>query len=141
MLIFASRLENRQKFSKIPNYVIIYKTLEVKMAKIIISENAIKKIAAYATIECYGVVGLAPKTFYDKLLRTLKIEEYEAGVDVDIKDNDTVKITLYVILQGGANVLEIANTIISQVSYKVKQLTKIKNVDVDVIIRGIKGEK
>ncbi|BAL81112.1 Asp23/Gls24 family envelope stress response protein [Caldisericum exile] len=111
------------------------------MAKIIITENAIKKIAAYSTIECYGVVGLAPKTFYDKILRTLKVEEYEAGVDVDIKSNDNVKITLYVIIQGGTNVLEIANTIISQVSYKVKQLTKIKNVDVDVIIKGIKGEE
>jgi uncharacterized alkaline shock family protein YloU len=111
------------------------------MAKIIISENAIKKIAAYATIECYGVVGLAPKTFYDQILKVLKIEEYESGVDVDILDNNSIKITLYVVVQGGTNVLEIANTIISQVNYKVKQLTHIKDVDVDVVIKGIKGEE
>jgi len=54
------------------------------MAKIIVSERAIKKIAAFATTECYGVVGLAPKTFYDRILRTIKIEEYESGVDVNV---------------------------------------------------------
>jgi len=110
------------------------------MGKIIISEKALKKIAAFATIECYGIVGLAPKTIYDKILNTLKLEEYEAGVDVDILDNNSVKITLFVILQGGTNVLEIANTVISQVAYRVKQLTHIENVDVDIIIKGIKGE-
>jgi len=111
------------------------------MGKIVISKKAIKKIAAFSTIECYGVVGLAPKTFYDQILKILKLEEYESGVDVEIIDNDNIKVTLYVIIQGGTNILEIANTIISQVSYRISKLTNIKNVDVDVIIKGVKGEE
>lgn len=111
------------------------------MGKIIISEKALKKIVAFATIECYGVVGLAPKTLYDRILRTLKLEEYESGVDIDIIDNNSLKVTLFVILQGGTNILEVANTITSQVAYKIKQLTHIENIDVDVIVKGIKGEE
>ncbi len=111
------------------------------MGRIFISERAIKKIAAFAATECYGVVGLAPKTIYNRILRVLKLEEYESGVDVEIVDNDTLIISLFVILQSGINVLEVSNTIISQVSYVVKNLTGIKNVDVNVIIKGIKGEQ
>ncbi|MEF3245019.1 MAG: Asp23/Gls24 family envelope stress response protein [Caldisericaceae bacterium] len=111
------------------------------MGRIIISERAIKKIAAFATIECYGVVGLAPKTIYDRILRVLKLEEYESGVDVEIINNETLVISLFVILQSGINILEVANTIVSQVSYVVKNLTGIKNIDVNVTIRGIKGER
>jgi len=46
-----------------------------------------------------------------------------------------------VILQEGTNILEIANTIVSQVSYKLKKILGIQNVDVNVVIKGIKGEK
>ncbi len=111
------------------------------MAKIIVSERAIKKIAAFATTECYGVVGLAPKTLYDRILRTIKIEEYESGVDVNVINNNNLEVTLFVILQEGTNILEIANTIVSQVSYKLKKILGIQNVDVNVVIKGIKGEK
>lgn len=110
------------------------------MGKIIISENAISKLAALAAMECYGVVGLVPARMGDRFLSLLGKENLSRGVDVKINGKN-VTINLYVILQGGVRVSEVANTIISQVSYKMKKLTSIKNIDVNVIVKGVKREE
>jgi len=110
------------------------------MGKIIISENAISKLTALAAMECYGVVGLVPARMGDRFLSLLGKENLSRGVDVKISGKN-VTINLYVILQGGVRVSEVANTIISQVSYKMKKLTSIKNIDVNVIVKGVKREE
>ncbi len=110
------------------------------MGKIIISENAISKLAALAAMECYGVVGLVPARMGDRFLSLLGKENLSRGIDVKINGKN-VTINLYVILQGGVRVSEVANTIISQVSYKMKKLTSIKNIDVNVIVKGVKREE
>jgi uncharacterized alkaline shock family protein YloU len=110
------------------------------MGKIIISENAISKLAALAAMECYGVVGLVPARIGDRFLSLLGKENLSRGVDIKINGKN-VTINLYVILQGGVKVSEVANTIISQVSYKMKKLTSLKNVDVNVIVKGVKREE
>jgi uncharacterized alkaline shock family protein YloU len=110
------------------------------MGKIIISQNAISKLAALAAMECYGVVGLVPARLGDRFLSILGKENLSRGVDVKI-DGKNVNVDLYVILQGGVKVSEVANTIISQVSYKLKKLTGIENIDVNVIIKGVRREE
>ena len=110
------------------------------MGKIIISENAISKLAALAAMECYGVVGLVPARMGDRFLSLLGKENLSRGVDAKINGKN-ITINLYVILQGGVRVSEVANTIISQVSYKMKKLTSIKNIDVNVIVKGVKREE
>ena len=110
------------------------------MGKIIISENAISKLAALAAMECYGVVGLVPARMGDRFLSLLGKENLSRGIDVKINGKN-ITINLYVILQGGVRVSEVANTIISQVSYKMKKLTSIKNIDVNVIVKGVKREE
>ncbi|NCO27770.1 MAG: Asp23/Gls24 family envelope stress response protein [Caldiserica bacterium CG02_land_8_20_14_3_00_36_38] len=110
------------------------------MGKIIISQNSISKLAALAVMECYGVVGLVPARLGDRFLSLLGKENLSRGVDVKI-DGKNVTINLYVILQGGIKVSEVANTIISQVSYKMKKLTGIENIDVNVVVRGIRREE
>jgi uncharacterized alkaline shock family protein YloU len=110
------------------------------MGKIIISENAMSKLAALAAMECYGVVGLVPARLGDRFLSLLGKENLARGVNVKI-DERSVVIDLYVILQGGVKVSEVANTIISQVSYKMKKLTGLKQIDVNVIVKGVRREE
>lgn len=110
------------------------------MGKIIISENAMSKLAALAAMECYGVVGLVPAGLGDRFLSLLGKENLARGVNVKI-DERSVVIDLYVILQGGVKVSEVANTIISQVSYKMKKLTGLKQIDVNVIVKGVRREE
>ncbi len=110
------------------------------MGKIVVSQKAIAKIAGLAATEAYGVVGLVPYSVKSRILSILEKKSAEKGVDVTL-DGDKVKIDLYVVIQGGTNVLEVAKTVISQVSYTVGKLTSLKNIDVSVIVKGIKMEE
>lgn len=125
--------------SSFDKYVII-KKLEEEMGKIVISQKAIAKIAGLATVESYGVVGLVPYNVKTKLLSLLEKNSLDRGVEVKI-DGERVIIDLFVVIQGGTNILEVAKTIISQVTYVVKKITSINQIDVNVIVKGIKREE
>lgn len=109
------------------------------MGKIVISRKAIAKIAGLATTESYGVVGLVPYNLKSRILSILERNSLDKGVEVKFED-EKVSIDLYVIIKAGTNVSEVAKTIISQVSYTIKRITSLENIDVNVIVRGIKGE-
>lgn len=110
------------------------------MGKIIVSQNAISKIAAIAAEKCYGVVGLYPIKLGDRFLYFFGKSTPTRGIETRI-DNSKVKINLYVIIQGGIKVSEVAQTIIEQVTYEIKKFTHIKDVDVNVIVKGVKREE
>jgi uncharacterized alkaline shock family protein YloU len=109
------------------------------MKKIIISENALAKLAALTTMQCYGVVGLVPENIGKRFLSLLVGDKLSRGVDVKIKGRQ-VSFTIYVVLQSGVKVSEVANIIVHQVSYKLEKLTGLKDIDVSVVIKGVKRE-
>lgn len=109
------------------------------MGKIIVSKNALAKLAALSTMECYGVVGLVPVSFTGRVLSLLGMPDLTKGIEVKISGN-RVAFDVHVVLESGVKVSEVAKTIISQVQYKIKQLTGIKDIDVNVIIAGVRRE-
>ncbi|MGB9694932.1 MAG: Asp23/Gls24 family envelope stress response protein [Caldisericaceae bacterium] len=107
------------------------------MGKIILSERAVAKIAALSAMESYGVVGFVPASFGKKVLSVLTGEDILQGVAVKINGKKVV-VHLYVIVQAGIKVSEVAKTIISQVSYSFKNLVGLDDVEVDVVIKGVR---
>ena len=109
------------------------------MGKIIVSKNVLAKLAALTTMECYGVVGLVPVSFTGRVLSLLGKPDLTKGINVKI-DGKQVYFEIYVVLQNGVKVSEVAKTIINQVKYKLNKLTGIKNIEIKVIIAGVKRE-
>jgi len=109
------------------------------MGKIIISENALAKLAALATTQCYGVVGLVPTSLGKRFRSLLSKDKLNKGVDVKIQGRH-VSFTIYVVLQSGVKVSEVAATVVHQVSYKLKKITELKDIDVNVVVKSVKRE-
>ncbi len=109
------------------------------MRKIIVSKNALAKLVALTTMECYGVVGLVPVTLTDKVLSLLGKPDLTKGINVEIKGK-SVSFEIFVVLQSGVKVSEVAKTIINQVKYKLNKLTGIKDINIEVVIAGVKRE-
>lgn len=107
------------------------------MGQIILSERAIAKIAALSGMESYGVVGFVPASFGRRVISLLTHENILRGVVVQINGKKVI-VTLYVVVQAGLRVSEVAKTIISQVSYTFKNLAGLNDVEVNVIIKGIR---
>jgi len=97
---------------------------------ITISRDVVAELVAETAERCYGVVGLAPGSRIDKLLR-------RDGVAVG-GDAQGVQIGLNVVVEYGLNLAEVAATVRSQVSYEVERLTGLSVAAVEVVVQDVR---
>ena len=97
---------------------------------ITISRDVVAEIVAETAERCYGVVGLAPGSRIDKLLR-------RDGVHVG-GDAVGVQIGLNVVVEYGLNLAEVASTVRSQVAYEVERLTGLPVASVEVVVQNVR---
>lgn len=94
---------------------------QTKYGKINIATKAIASVVANATLECYGVVGLANKTsIKDKIQSVLTKNEYAKGVFVS-QEKTGADIDVYVICSFGVKVTEVLTEIQKKVRFVVEQ--------------------
>lgn len=105
--------------------------------RIRVSNAVIAKLAGYATTSCYGVVGMAMKSGKDGACSLLKMENIDKGIKVKAVDN-TIHISLYIIVGYGVNIRSIGETIQKSVKYQVERAIGIEVGDVTVNIEGVR---
>jgi uncharacterized alkaline shock family protein YloU len=101
------------------------------------SDEVLANIAGLATMECYGVVGMASKRASDGLWELLKRENLSKGIKIVI-DKDEFSVDLYIIVEYGTKISVIANNIIQKVKYTLEELTGLKVSKVNVYVQGIR---
>ena len=109
--------------------------LENEYGVISIDREVIARIAGYAAIECYGIVGMAAKNVKDGLVQLLKLET--KGIKMRI-DANKVSIDLHIIVEYGTNISAIADNIISTVKYSVEEFTGVEVEDVNIFVDGVR---
>lgn len=102
-----------------------------------VSNAVIAKLAGYATTSCYGVVGMATKSGKDGVAKLLKMENIDKGIKVRIEDN-TIHISLFIIVGYGVNIRTIGETIQSNVRYHVENAIGMEVGDVIVNVEGVR---
>lgn len=114
--------------------------LENQYGVISIDREVIAKIAGYAAIECYGIVGMAAKNVKDDLVQLLKLESLTKGIKMRINENK-VSLDLHIIVEYGTNISVIADNIISTVRYTVQDFTGLEVEEVNVFVDGVRVDK
>jgi uncharacterized alkaline shock family protein YloU len=112
-------------------------TIETKLGEIEISPNAIARIASQAVLESYGVVGMASKSFKDGLVELLAPSASHRGVDVHVVDRQIV-VDLYVIIEYGTRISEVAQNIMSAVKFRVEKALGASVAQVNVHVQGLR---
>ncbi len=105
--------------------------------KIEVSAQAIAAVAGRATIECYGVVGIAARHPRFTTLELLTPEQYRRGIDVRFVE-DHVAIEVSVVLEYGLRLSEITRNLIKDVRYAVEQSLGLRVVEVNVYVQGLR---
>lgn len=105
-----------------------------------IEHEVISRIAGYAAIECYGIVGMAAKNVKDGLVQLLKLESLTKGIKMTVNENK-VKFDLHIIVEYGTNISAIADNIISTVKYSVEEYTGLIVEEVNVFVDGVRVDK
>ena len=100
-----------------------------------ISPNAIATIAYHATLESYGVVGLAPKNIADDIVRSITREPLR-GVSVDYNGED-IDIGIYIIVEYGTRINSVAENVANTVRFHVERALGLKVNHINVHVAGL----
>jgi uncharacterized alkaline shock family protein YloU len=100
-------------------------------------DDVLAAVAGNATMECYGVVGMASKRASDGFWELLKRENLSKGVKI-IPEGDAISIDIFIIVEYGTKISVIANNIIQKVKYTLEALTGIVVSKVTVYVQGIR---
>lgn len=109
--------------------------IENELGYIHISKKVVADIAGYATMSCYGVVGMAHQRGRDGLIEILQGRHVSKGVKVKFNDKDEAIIDVYVILEQAIKISVVAENIIDTIKYNVERQTgiKVRSISVNVV--------
>jgi len=99
-----------------------------------ISNSVFTSLAGAAATNCFGVKGMAMRSYSDGIVHLLKKEAMGKGVRVTAHDDNTISIHLHIVVEYGVNISEITKSMISEVRYKVHSATGVDISSVDVFI-------
>ncbi len=101
-----------------------------------ISPRAVAAIAYHATLQSYGVVGLAPKNIAEGLAQTIT-HEPARGVSVRY-DGENIDIDVYIIVEYGTRIMTVADGVSSVVRYTVEKALGMPVHEVNVHVAGLR---
>ena len=107
------------------------------LGTVTVNEDVLLRVAGYAALECYGIVGMASKRTTDGLVQLLGRENLGRGVRIR-PSTDSVNVDLYIIVEYGISIAAVAENIIDTVKYKIEHLTGIRVDQVNVSIEDIR---
>ena len=89
-----------------------------------------------ATSECYGVVGLTAPRLHNGQAVLLPPEQSNQGVQVRVV-NEQIIVEVYVALEYGLRMSEIAHNIMSSVKFSIEKMLGVPVAQVNVNIQGL----
>jgi len=106
------------------------------LGRIHISPNAIATIAYHATLESYGVVGLAPMNMADGLVKTIT-REPSRGVSVRYNGED-IDIELHIVVEYGTRINSVAESVANTVRFHVEKALGLRVNTISVHVAGLR---
>ena len=112
-------------------------TIKNALGNIVYTEEFLANLAGVATMECYGIIGMASKTAIDGIVQLFKGENLSKGVKV-ITEGDSVEIQLNVVVKYGVSLSAVATNVIETVKYRVETLTGLNVSRLNITISDIR---
>ena len=101
-----------------------------------ISPSAVATIAYHATLETYGVVGLAPRNIADGIVKTIT-REPARGVSVKYNGED-IDIEIHIIVEYGTNINSVAESVMNTVRFHVEKALGLKVNAINIHVAGLR---
>jgi uncharacterized alkaline shock family protein YloU len=102
-----------------------------------ITDGAIADIVGWTVLECYGVVGMASPNLRQGVAALLSRDRLHQGIKVE-QTVDQLRIKLYIIVEYGLNVAEVAGNVRSQVAYNVEKMTGRPVSGLHIYVQGVR---
>ena len=96
--------------------------------------------AGHAAMRCYGISGMAGRGLRDGFAELLRRENVDKGVDV-VQLEDGLAIDVYVIVQYGIRISEVAHNLQETVKFEVERSVNVPVTKVNVNVQGVREER
>ena len=113
-------------------------TLTNALGRVHIAAEVLSAVAGHAARECYGIVGVTARSMPDGIAEHLGLENVHRGVQVQVVDNSHLRVSLFVVVEYGVNIFQVARNAMEQVRHRLEQLTGLPVDRVDVHVRGVR---
>jgi len=110
------------------------------LGRIEVSPRVVASIVAHAANESYGVVGMAARGLRDGIAERLNRDNASRGVQVQVQP-DGIVVELYVIVEYGTRISEVAHNLMSAVRYHLEKTLGLPVLAVNVNVQGIHMER
>lgn len=111
--------------------------LETQYGKVLIDTDVIAIYAGSVAVECFGIVGMAAVNVKDGLVRLLKRDYLNHGINVYLKDNK-IRLDFHVIVSYGVSISTVSDNLISTVKYQVEEFTGMKIEKINIFVEGVR---
>lgn len=98
-----------------------------------ISSETIARVAHDAALQSYGIVGMYEPGLVSRLLRRNRVP----GVRVRVRKGRII-VDLYVIVQYGTRISEVAQNVMSRVKYALEQMVGIAIAEINVHVQDVR---
>ena len=113
-------------------------SMSTDLGIITINPEVIAKYAGTVATECFGIVGMAAVNMKDGLVRLLKKDSLTHGIHVSVSDDNRIKLDFHIIVAYGVSISAVTDNLISNVKYKVEEVSG-KPVDkINIYIEGVR---
>ncbi len=111
--------------------------VDTQYGKVLIDTDVIAIYAGSVAVECFGIVGMAAVNVKDGLVRLLKRDYLNHGINVTLNNN---KITLdfHVIVSYGVSISTVSDNLISTVKYRVEEFTGMEIEKINIFVEGVR---
>jgi uncharacterized alkaline shock family protein YloU len=111
--------------------------IDTDMGEVVIRPEVIATYAGSVAVECFGIVGMAAVNMKDGIVRLLKKDSLQHGINVVISNN-RISLEFHVIMSYGVSIPAVAENLIDSVKYKVEEFTGMEIENIRILVEGVR---
>ena len=112
--------------------------MDTQYGKVLIDSNVIATYAGSVAVVCFGIVGMAAVNMKDGLVRLLKKDYLNHGINVTIDEDNMITIDFHVIVSYGISINTVMDNLIQTVKYKVESFTGLQIKKINIHVEGVR---
>ena len=111
--------------------------VDTQYGKVLIDTDVIAIYAGSVAVECFGIVGMAAVNMKDGLVKLLKRDYLNHGINVTL-NNKKITLDFHVIVSYGVSISTVSENLISTVKYRVEEFTGMEIEKVNIFVEGVR---
>ncbi len=112
--------------------------METQLGKVTIDSDVIATYAGSVAVECFGIVGMAAVNMKDGLVKLLKKDYLNHGINVSVDADNKITIDFHVIVAYGVSIGTVSDNLIETVRYKVEEFTGMEIKKINIYVEGVR---